>query len=209
METEPDLEHYAAKQLELSTYEGCVLWGNRVIVPQQGRGAVLAELHKGHPGITKLKSLARMYVWWPGINANIEKCSPLRIVPGSAVITSSCSTSTVDVAFLSLGSCTIGLRRSISRKGISHFDRRTFEVDRSCMCISTSSNVVIEELQIVFAKFGLPETIVIDNGTGFVSQEFETFLSGNSIKHVTSAPYLPASNGLAERTVQIVKRGLK
>ena len=75
---------------------------------------------------------------------------------------------------------------------------------------STSSNIVIEELRTVFAKFGLPETIVTNNGTGFVSQEFKAFLRKNGIKHIiTSAPYHPASNGLAERAVQVVKRGLK
>ena len=61
----------------------------------------------------------------------------------------------------------------------------------------------------MFAKFSLPEMIVTDNGTGFVSEEFESFLRSNGIKHTTSAPYHPASNGLAERAVQIVKRGLK
>jgi hypothetical protein len=74
---------------------------------------------------------------------------------------------------------------------------------------STSSSCVIEELRTLFAKFGLPETVVSDNGTCFVSQEFEEFLRKNGIKHTTSAPYHPASNGLAERAVQIVKRGLK
>ena len=48
-----------------------------------------------------------------------------------------------------------------------------------------------------------------DNGSCFVSEEFELFLQKNGIKHITSAPYHPATNGLAERAVQIVKRGLK
>ena len=74
---------------------------------------------------------------------------------------------------------------------------------------STSSTAVINELRTLFAKFGLPETIVTDNGTGFTSQEFKAFLQDNGVKHITSSPYHPASNRLAERAVQIVKRGLK
>ena len=45
-----------------------------------------------------------------------------------------------------------------------------------------------------------------DNGACFVSAEFTSFLESSGVKHLTSAP---ASNGLAERAVQIVKKGLK
>ena len=48
-----------------------------------------------------------------------------------------------------------------------------------------------------------------DNGTCFMSEEFESLLQANGIKHVTSAPYHPASNSLADRVVQIMKNGLK
>ena len=51
--------------------------------------------------------------------------------------------------------------------------------------------------------------VVIDNGAGFVSEEFETYLTRNGVKHITSAPYHPSTNGLTERTVQVVKKGLK
>lgn len=51
--------------------------------------------------------------------------------------------------------------------------------------------------------------VVTDNGTGFVSTEFEEFLRANGVKHTTSALYHPTSNGLAERAVQVVKNGLK
>ena len=72
-----------------------------------------------------------------------------------------------------------------------------------------TSAVVIDELRTLFAQFGLPETIVTGNGRCFISSEFETFLIRNAIKHLTSAPYHPSSNGLTERAVQLVKRGLK
>ena len=74
---------------------------------------------------------------------------------------------------------------------------------------NVTSTTVIEELRERFAQFGIPQTIVTDNGTRFTSADFESFLSDNGIHRLTTAPYHPASNGLAERAVQIVKKGLK
>ena len=56
-------------------------------------------------------------------------------------------------------------------------------------------------LRQVFAVHGLPEVLVSDNGTAFTSAEFQNFVQRNVFRHITSAPYHPATNGLAERAV--------
>ena len=74
---------------------------------------------------------------------------------------------------------------------------------------SISSAATIEKLWIVFATHGLPRKVVTDNGPSFTSAEFREFMSYNGITHVTTAPYHPSSNGLAERAVQTFKLGVK
>ena len=64
-------------------------------------------------------------------------------------------------------------------------------------------------LQELFERFGLPETIVSDNGTPFTSEEFENFCKLLSINHLKSAPYHPRSNGLVERFIDVFKRAIK
>jgi hypothetical protein len=77
------------------------------------------------------------------------------------------------------------------------------------MTNSCNAETTVEKLRMTFASQGLHEMVVSDNGPAFVSKEFEEFLRKNGVRHVTSAPYHPSSNGLVERAVQTFKQAMK
>ena len=76
------------------------------------------------------------------------------------------------------------------------------------MAMATSATTN-DALQVIFATHGIPEVFVTDNRTQFTSAEFQNFLENNGIRHLISAPYHPATNGLAERAVQSFKRSME
>ena len=208
--TSPEMQPFNQRREELSVEDGCLLRGSRVIVPPSLRGKVLDQLHDGHPGIGKMKALARQYVWWPGLDGDVEgrveKCVPCQDnckSPPSAPLhpwewpQRPWVRVHADYAGPFLGHMFLILIDAHSKWLEVH------------MTNSSTSSVTIEKMRSSFATLDLPEQLVIDNGPSFTSEEFALFLQMNGIKHITTAPYHPGSNGLAERAVQTLKSGLK
>ena len=50
-----------------------IIWCSRVLIPPKAHEHILAELHGGHPGGARMKSLAHRFVWWPGMDQQIEE----------------------------------------------------------------------------------------------------------------------------------------
>ena len=75
---------------------------------------------------------------------------------------------------------------------------------------AATSTATIEKLRAIFATHAwTPRENCHRQWTVFTSEEFENFLHQNGIAHTRTAPYHPASNGLAERAVQTFKQGIK
>jgi len=208
--TDDQVRPYFTRKLELSLYDGCILWGNRVVIPPPGRDTILQELHEGHPGVTRMKMLARSYVWWPNMDSELDKkvkscheCQVNRHAPAEAPLhpwewpEKPWSRLHIDYA------------------GPLHGKMYLVCVDAHSKYIevqvvnSATSTATIEKLRMIFATHGIPDTIVSDNGTPFTSEEFEIFTKRNGIRHIRISPYQPSSNGLAERAVQTFKEGFK
>ena len=203
---------YKSRQHELSVEDGCILWGSRVVVPPQGRKSILKELHDTHPGTSKMKALARSYVWWPRMESEIDDlvkkcttCQESRPRPSPPVAplhpwewpSQPWSRLHLDFAGPFLG-----------RMFLVLIDSHSKWMDIQIMQ-SITSEKVIEVLKTIFATHGLPRKVVTDNGPSFTSTEFQDFMSSNGVKLVHSAPYHPSTNGLAERAVQSFKQAIK
>ena len=121
-----ELRPYYRRREELSHFEGCILWGHRVVVPPQAQETILKVLHEGHPGSTRMKQLARGYVWWPNLNK-------LKVSVYMS-ITSKGTTSHMALARVSLVTNSPGLCRSLSQQDVLSDYRRTLKVVRSVTC---------------------------------------------------------------------------
>lgn len=203
------LKPFWIRRNELYLDLGCIVWGYRLVIPTTLRETLLNELHVGHLGIVKMKSIARSWLWWPGIDTDIEaacrRCStcaaeapaPPRAPPQHWPYHATPWTR-LHVDFLSIDSKTFLVIMDSTSKWLEVF-----------LMHRTTATAVIKVLRETFARFGLPQEIVSDNGPPFSSKEYADFMSMNGIKVSLTAIYHPSSNGAAESAVKLCKRAIK
>lgn len=196
---------------QLSLENGCVMRGHKVVIPTSLYQIILKELHSSHLGIVKTKAEARSRFWFPGIDQAVETmiascdvCIQLRPSPPRAPLAHwefpPCPFYRIHIDFLGpIKGCVYLIAVDAHTKWVEVYNMNT----------ATSSAAVIGKLYEFMSRFGVPKTIVSDNGTAFCSREFELFCATNGISHMTSPVYHAPSNGQAESLVKIVKKGIK
>ena len=66
------MQPYHARRKELLIENDCLLWGTRVLVPEKLQPVISVELHRGHPGVVRIRAHARSRMWWPSIDKHIK-----------------------------------------------------------------------------------------------------------------------------------------
>ena len=155
-----------------------------------------------HMGIVAMKAVSRSYFWWPGLDKDIEKMgqncvscrtnqkSPPKSEPHPWVEPSQ-PWERIHIDFCDYE----GLHWLVVVDAFSRWP----EIINMKNC--TQSPALIREMRKLFALWGIPRTVVSDNGPQLVSEEFEKFLKANGVRHIAIPTYKPQCNGLAERMV--------
>ncbi|XP_049276050.1 uncharacterized protein K02A2.6-like [Rhipicephalus sanguineus] len=205
-----EIADFYKKRHELSVSEELLYWGHRLVVPTAARGKLLRLLHEAHQGVSTMKAKARSLFWWPGVDQDIER------------IAATCQ-NCVQALPMPQAKEPANWPETHERWSRLHVDYAgpikgkmlLIVVDAHTKWIEAlpvsqaNSHSTVEALRTIFSRFGIPRTVVSDNGTPFTVREFERFMERNGIAHIRTPPYHPQSNGLAERAVRTIKDGLK
>ena len=188
---------------ELSTDDGLLLKGPSLVIPAVLRENYLQRLHKGHLSADKVESNAKQHMFWPGMRVDIkdytrrcqvcikrsrparEPLQPHDIPEGPW--------QKIRMDFFDFkGKCFILI--------CDYFSKFPFMFN-----CKTSWGSLRDRLIDLFSNEGYPREIISDNGSPFNSQEFADFLSSHGVRHTTSSPHYPQSNGFIKRQIQTVK----
>ena len=206
--TERRVAPYRSIRDELSIHDGVVLKGSRIIVPTNMRKSIKVQLHTGHMGIEKCLNRAKVSVYWPNINKELEdvvsNCSSCITHRNALQKESLIEHEIPDYPWVKVG---IDLFSLYNNKYVIAVDYNSKFVEVAPLRNETAI-CVVNNVKNIFGRFGLPKTIFSDNGSQFTSRDFKDFVHSWDLIHDSSSPEYPKSNGFIERHIQTVKNVL-
>ena len=196
-----ELKEIARVKDELTSHDGVLLRGTRIVLPTALRNKAVEIAHEGHQGIERTKSLIRSKLWFPRINEMVEntvkacfacqvtnvepkhmeplKMSPMPETPWQNLSMDFCGP-------LSTGEYLLVIIDEHSRYPVVEIVH------------SVSANTVIPIVDKVLSTFGRPDVIKTDNGSPFNSTAFEKYAENSGFKHRRITPLWPRANAQAE-----------
>ena len=176
---------------QLSTDDELLLMGPRIVIPSCLHEEYLERLYQGHLSAMKVQQNAHQHLYWPGLDANIidytrrcQECIHWSLPPREPL-------KAHDVP-----------QQPWERIAMDYF----YMNGRLYILICDYFSKFPFLFQTKTMSFANLNEIMSDNGPPFNSKEFSSFLTGLGIRHTTSSPKYPQSNGFIERQIQTMKR---
>ena len=200
-----DLRQYHQYRDSLTTFDGVVLYRDRIVIPPSLRDTVLSALHSAHQCVSQMCSRAERDFFWPGmtsaitdVRANCTACN--RIAPSQPS-----APPTAPILPVYPFQCVAS--------DYFHYTGTNYVVivDRYSNwpiveLASDGANGLVSALRRIFVTYGIAEELSSDGGPQYTSTAAQTFLKNWGVHHRLSSVAFPHSNSRAEIAVKTVKR---
>lgn len=203
-----ELAKFHPFQDEMYMVGGILMKGTKMVLPKGLREQALETAHTGHPGMTNMKNLLRLGVWWPGMDREIEKF--VESCPDCQLVTKTSHPLPIEMTsmpknpwdYVSMDFATISMK-----------DKALVLVDNYSKFLvivhmgKTDTDSVKRALSRVFFTYNLPKTLKADNGPPFGSEELKKWLKEKwGVDLINTTPLNPTENGLVERSMQGINK---
>ena len=200
-EVPSEIQPYLTFSEELTVEDCLVLEGTCIVIPHKKHQATLQLMHEVHLGLGKCKLRAKDTVYWLGLNDQLEKLilkcelclkyshSKYKQKPstflGQEIPVQSWTKLVTDIFNF----------ESSSHLLVADYTSRFLVVHKLS---SMTGQHIANQCKLIFSECGWPDTLISDNGPCYTSQTFNSVIKLYNVNHITSSPYYPQSNGLAE-----------
>ncbi|KAF6030922.1 hypothetical protein EB796_010766 [Bugula neritina] len=192
------------------------------MVPSSLRKEVLQKAHdcimSGHLGVKKTTDRVLSNFFWPGLNGDVvrfcQSCDICQktVKKGSVMKVPVQETPLIDTPFKRCAIDLVGPINPPSEKGhryiLTLVDYAT-RYPEATPLKNIDSATVAEALLDMYSRVGIPEEVISDQGTQFISDYMKEFTRLLDMRQLPTSPYHAMANGLVEKFNGTLKSMLK
>ena len=172
---------------ELNVQKGLLLNGGRIVIPTSLQLEMLDRLHNAHQGIQKCRQRAQQSIWWPGLSRQLADlvntcsiCCKERHQPPEPLMPSTFPT----LPWQKVGTDLFYWKNVCYLLIIDYYSRYI----ETAKLTNESSTEVIRHTKSIFARHGIPQEVISDNGPQYSSIQYKKFAEEYSFLHPQIPP---------------------
>lgn len=196
------LKKYIQYKSELTIIDDLIFKGKAIVVPKSLQNEMLEKMHYNHLGFQKCLSVAKQSLFWISMTSDLkQKIINCPICLKYAKSQQSEPLISHDIPLIPWNKVGCDLLELQGKKYLLIIDYYSKYIELEFLGGNTTSAHVINKMKGIFARHGIPLTVVSDGGPQFSSSEFREFASKWEFNHIITSPTNSQSNGMAERNV--------